>query len=196
VRIAAWLVVVATALASAGPAAAAGRAAPLPPPDRDALARLFDRAVAPLGLHVSRGALEDPPTYRVNPHGRHLAIYLQPTGSYTTADYARNITRTAAVFLPVVFRRWKDLRSFDVCQEPPPSVTSDPTAPPVTQLLVSRAGAARIDWRHLSLTRLLRVGPTGRAKPRLAPSDFNLYVVPTVRSDPGYARAATAAGRR
>lgn len=142
-------------LAVASPVLAARPSSKLPPADSPAaVARIFDPALAPLGLHLTRAMLESRRTYEVNPNGTHLALYVAPTGAYTAAQYRQNFNRVAAIFLPAVFRRWPGLASFDVCQEPLASVDSRPEAPPVTQLTVSRRGAAQIRWSHSSLQQI------------------------------------------
>ena len=146
---------VACVAALGAPAAPAGALTPagpgLPPPQEAAIARLFNPQLARLGLHVSRASLEQPPRYTPSATGRHLAVYAVPTGSYSGADYQRNITAVARIFLPLVFKRWRNLESFDVCQEPLPSIDPRPEAPPLTQVFVTRRGAARVDWAHASL---------------------------------------------
>jgi len=131
-------------------------AATLPPSSRVALTRLFRAAAAKQGFRISRAALQDPtqPGYGSDPHGTHLAIYLEPTGSMTPQEYAERVMPTARIFLPKVFRRWKGLQSFDVCLEPAPEVDNSPEPPPVTQIYVERPGAEAVDWSTLSLAEL------------------------------------------
>ena len=137
----------------------------------------------PLGLHVSRASLEQPPRYTPSPTGRHLAVYAVPLGPYTATDYTANITRVARAFLPQVFQRWSGLVSFDVCQEPLPSVDPDPEAPSVTKLVVTRRGASGIDWAHVTVAELQRGSRTrsGRANPNLY-----LYIDTFTLSTPPY----------
>jgi hypothetical protein len=173
-----------------GPAGAAPihpRADDLPPPTEAAIASIFDAHLAPLGLHVSRAALQQPPTYAPDPKGRHLAVYALPSGKYDTADYERNIVKVARAFLPTVFRRWKGLLSFDVCQEPLPALDSRAEPPPVTQLLVTRRGAARIDWSHVTRRALER---TARAQQHHRHPDLMLYVDHTLLAEPSYQHPA------
>jgi hypothetical protein len=160
----------------------------LPPPGRAALARLFDAKLAPLGLHTTRAALESSASYRANANGRHLAIYVEPTGEYSNARYVANIVPVARLFLPVVFDRWKDLHSFDVCQEPPQAVDSTPEPAPFTQVLVNRRGAHEVRWKHAQLADLLAASALiDRSKQNTR--WFSVYVAPTLVTDRTYQAA-------
>jgi hypothetical protein len=185
-RSTARLAVVAAASAAllglAHPALAARPAGRLPPADQAALARLFDPALRPLGLRLVRGALERPPTYAVDPHGQHLAIYVQPIGVYTSGDYLDNVTRVASIFLPAVFRRWRGLRSFDVCQEPPAALDPSAEPLPVTQLVVTRRGAGEVRWQHVTLAGLV-------AAARRPGPDLVLYLDHGLVTNPLYGQA-------
>ena len=184
--------VVATGIAAlswASPALAVSASAKLPPPDSPAaVAQIFNPALAPLGLHLTRAMLEAPRTYEVDPRGNHLALYVQPTGAYTAAQYRRNFNRVAAIFLPAGFRRWPGLASFDVCQEPLPSVDNRPEASPVTQLTVSRRGAALIRWSHTQLKQILA------AERHINVRDLSVYVDNPVLREPGYQGSGTGTG--
>lgn len=160
----------------------------LPPPGRAALARLFDAKLAPLGLHTTRAALESSTSYRASANGRHLAIYVEPTGAYSNTQYVANIVPVARLFLPLVFDRWRDLRSFDVCQEPPQAVDSTPEPAPFTQVLVNRRGAQDVRWKHVQLTDLLAASAlvdVNKQNTRW----FSVYVAPALVTEPTY-RAA------
>jgi hypothetical protein len=155
----------------------------LPPNDFEALAEMFDEDLEPLGLRLTRGALIDTSSgYEESDTGRHLAVYVEPTGEYTTADYTDGIVPSAQVFLPEVFERWDRLQTFDVCQEPRPGEDDRKEPPPVTQLYSSREEADAIDWATVDLAQLVAA-----AEPRRR--DFRLYVSPTVRSDRSYTEA-------
>jgi hypothetical protein len=156
----------------------------LPPNDFDALAEMFDPQLEELGLRLTRGALVDTSEgYEVSDTGRHLALYVEPTGEYAAADYADNIVTTARLFLPLVFERWDRLETFDVCQEPRPGEDDREEPPPVTQLFVSRPDSADVDWANVTLPELVdATTPTS--------STFRLYVHPMLRSDPAYVEAA------
>jgi hypothetical protein len=167
--------------AGAACASDAGEERSLPPNDFQKLADIFDPQLKPLGLKLTRGALVDTSNgrYRPSDTGRHLAVYVEPTGDYTLADYAEGIVPSAQVFLPLVFERWDELDTFDVCQEPLPGVDDRKEPPPVTQLLVSRAEARELDWNDVSLADLLAAKEPARAS-------FTLYVAPEVMTDPGW----------
>jgi len=152
----------------------------LPPNDFDALAQMFDDELEPLGLRLTRGALIDTSSgYEESDTGRHLAVYVEPTGEYATADYVDGIVPSAQAFLPEVFERWDRLETFDVCQEPLPGADDREEPPPVTQLYASREEAAEIDWTTVDLGQLVAAAEPARR-------DFRLYVSPTVRSDPSF----------
>jgi hypothetical protein len=153
----------------------------LPPNDFDELADIFDPELEPLGLKLTRGALIDTRggRYRPSDTGRHLAVYVEPTGQYTPAEYAEGIVPSAQVFLPEVFRRWDHLKTFDVCQEPLPGQDDRKEPPPVTQLFLSRAEARDLDWKDVTLGELL----AAKEPPR---ESFSLYVAPAITSDPSW----------
>lgn len=153
----------------------------LPPNDFEQLADIFDAKLEPLGLKLTRGALIDTRhgRYRPSDTGRHLAVYVEPTGEYTPAEYAEGIVPSAQVFLPEVFERWDQLETFDVCQEPLPGVDDRKEPPPVTQLFLSRAESRDVDWTGVTLADLL----TAREPAR---ESFRLYVAPAITSDPSW----------
>lgn len=186
---AAGIAVVGVALTGTTADAAPPRA-DLPPAELADLAKLFRKDVAPLGLEISRGMLQNPETYRPDPNGTHLALYAEPTsGDYTSADYVRNFTKLTHRFIPKVFKRWKGLETFDICQEPFADTREAP--PPVTQIFVARRALDRVDnWRTATLTELLAAAPReqGRA------ADYFVYFAPSVRDDPTLAAAAREAG--
>jgi len=154
----------------------------LPPNDRERLAAVFDPALERLGLRLTRGTLVDTGEGRYEPSdtGRHLAVYVEPTGPYTPAQYAEGIVTSARVFLPEVFERWGDVETFDVCQEPLPAVDDRSEPPPVTQLYVTRREASGIEWSDVRLADLL-------AKREPQRPDYTLYVAPAVMADPAFA---------
>lgn len=156
----------------------------LPPNDFEQLVDIFDAELEPLGLKLTRGALIDTSNGRYQPSdtGRHLAVYVEPTGEYTTTEYAEGIVPSAQVFLPEVFERWDRLETFDVCQEPLPADDDREEPPPVTQLYLSRSDSERFDWKTVTLPELI-------AAAEGAGPEFRLYAAPPVRSDPAYAEA-------
>jgi hypothetical protein len=153
-RIAAALVVTAMAAAACGGATTATTLpATLPPHERTDLAEMFDPLVAPLGYHLTRAALIDRSTYAVDPSGGHLAIYLAPNADIALDTFASDFLGLVQVFLPVVFERWPELHSFDVCQEPFNSEAETP--PSLTIIDLTRETAALIDWAALDLAALI-----------------------------------------
>ena len=190
-------VVVALAIAAAalvvaaGPATAGAANANLPPADKAALAKLFRDELKPLGLRVSRGLLQNPETYDSDPKGTHLALYLTPTSSsYTTGDYVKNFARITRVFVPMVFDKWKGLRTFDICQEPVDDPRDEP--PPITQIYVSRDALDRVgSWKQATLVELLAAAPKDR---RQRGADYYVYFNNDIRQDPTFQKAAGEAG--
>jgi hypothetical protein len=187
------LVATLTVVPSAG--AHVHAASDLPPAGRAALARLFDPQLAPLGLRTTRAALQDPDRYERSAQGTHLAIYVEPIapGPVDRAVYVRNIVKVARIFLPFVYDRWSDLKSFDVCQEPEPALDPRPVPAPVTQLVASRAGAAAVKWKHATLATLLAKADAVNGK-RGAADPLALYVSPRSLAEPAYQDALRRAG--
>ena len=186
------LVIAAGALAVAtGPATAGAANANLPPADKAALAKLFRKELQPLGLRVSRGLLQNAETYEPDPKGTHLALYLTPkSSSYATADYVANFAKITRVFVPMVFDKWKGLRTFDICQEPVDDPRDEP--PPVTQIYVSRDALDRVgNWKKATLVELLAASPKDR---RQRGADYYVYFNGDIRRDPTFQKAADEAG--
>jgi hypothetical protein len=180
--------VTAAILASIVPAAPVAADAPhrrLPPADRDAIAAIFDPLLAPLGLVTTRAVLQRTDTYEPDPEGRHLAVYVEPTGSYTDAQFVESFATVARVYLPKVFNRWKGLRSFDVCQEPIPGVDDREAPPPVTQLLVNRRTSKDIDWADATLADMLELARANEDES----GAFTLFVAEALMDEPAYVEA-------
>jgi hypothetical protein len=169
------------------PAGAAG--SDLPPSNRAALAKMFRDDLKPLGLRVSRGRLQNPETYKEDPNGTHLALYVTPTSSkYATADYVRNFAKITRVFVPLVFDRWKGLQSFDICQEPANDPRDEP--PPVTQIFMKRTALDRVgSWNRATLLDLLAASPKDQRG-----AEYYVYFDRDVLQDPTFQKAADAAG--
>ena len=176
-------------------ALAADRAEPaLPPSARKDLAAVFDPKLRPFGLRVTRAALVDAMNHR-DQHGTHLAIYVEPTGSYTAQDYVDGTVDVTRVFLPYVFTRWKGLRSFDVCQEPSPAVDDRPEPAPETQVFASRVGSRAIDWSSADLaTLVVRSEEAAASADVTRPMAFSVSVAAHLRDTPAYRAAVGAAG--
>ncbi len=172
--------------AAAAVVATTVHASPLPPSDRTDLVAIFDPKVRRFGLRVTRASLVNANEQR-SKSGTHLAIYVEPTGRYTPQDYIDGAVDVTRVFLPYVFTRWKGLRSFDVCQEPPPAVDDRLSPAPETQVFATRAGSKRIDWPTVDVADLIRrsnseVAAAGSARD----AAFSLYVAPHLQNTPAY----------
>ena len=144
----------------------------------------------PLGLRVTRAALVNPKNER-SARGTHLAIYVEPTGEYTPQDYIDGAVDVSRVFLPTVFRRWKGLQSFDVCQEPHPEVDDSLSPSPETQIYATRAGNAAIDWAKVDVASLVASSNAeeAAAKQQQRPADFSLFVAQHLQLTPAYKAA-------
>ncbi len=160
----------------------------LPPNDVGTLRRLYDPALAALGLRLTRGALIDTSgdSYMPSDSGTHLALYVEPLDdTYTPADYVEGLWTVSALVTPDVFARWSGVASYDICQEPPPSVDDDKDPLPYTQINLTRAESAAFDWASGSLPVLLAAARTS--------GDFDLVVAKEVRTTPQYQAANSAA---
>jgi hypothetical protein len=191
---AAFVVAIVLLLAPAGAASAASSSLSLPPSARKDLVAIFGKKVAPFGLRVTRAALVNPKEKR-DPKGTHLAIYVEPTGRYTPDDYLTGTITVTRVFLPYVFHRWNDLKSFDVCQEPRPAVDDSPVPVPETQVYATRAGAKLVDWPTATLATMIETSQTeATAAGTQRPVRFSLFVTKHLQNIPTYqAAAATSA---
>ena len=181
VRARALVVLVLAVALSNGACASDDEPQSLPPNDFEQLADIFDPELEPLGLRLARGALIDTRNGRYEPsdNGRHLAVYVEPTGEYTVADYAAGIVPSAQVFLPEVFTRWDGLATFDVCQEPLPGTDDRKEPPPITQLYLSRAEARQFNWRTVTLADLVAAEDPVR-------ESYRLFVTPDIEADPTF----------
>ena len=187
------LALIASALIGIVPATAAVPHRRLPPPDREDLVRIFDPKVADLGFRTTRARLQNLETYAIDPKGRHLAIYLEPIEEgFTDAEYVAAVTETAKVFLPMVFKRWKGLESFDVCLEPLPTEDSSDEPPPITQLLVTRDGLGDVKWKKVALSELIAASNANDESDH-AERSFYLYFVPRLDELPELVDARAAA---
>jgi hypothetical protein len=172
--------------------AAVPAGASLPPSARADLVAIFGPKVRRFGLRVTRAALVDTKEKR-SPHGTHLAIYVEPTGTYTPQDYIDGTVDVTKVFLPYVFARWKDLKSFDVCQEPRPEVDNRKVPPPETQVYASRAGSHMVDWSTADVADLVSTSDTEAAAAGAArPVAFSLFVAAHLENTPAYQNAVAA----
>jgi hypothetical protein len=192
VRRIAALVAVMLFVSPAIPAGAGTSRAELPAAGE--VVRIFDPLLEPLGLRITRANLVSLSTGRYDDDGHHLAVYAEPTGDYTDAEYVKNFRRVAAIFLPKVFRRWSSIESFDVCQEPLPAIDPSPEPIPITQITVSRGGAKGIHWSRASLADLLVVATRHQAD-ETAP-EFSLFFDESVKDEPAFVRSEANAARR
>jgi hypothetical protein len=131
----------------------------VPPLDALDLEPMYGAALADIGLQLTdRGGLIDISGggYKQSESGHHLALYVEPTGDRTVEEYIDGIRDVAVVFSDV-FERWPGLESFDVCQEPVEDDGDPTTEPlPVTQIVITREQAAKIDWDTVSVAELVR----------------------------------------
>ena len=166
----------------------------LPPQDLSSIRKVYDEALATMGLTLTRGALIDLTggRYEPSPDGRHLALYVEPIDGRTDEEYAEAAWTLSALITPDVFARWSGLDSYDICQEPLAEVDPSPEPNPVTQLNLTRAAADTVDWTNGSLTDLLVAARQS--------TDLRMYVNREIRETPIYraandeARAIVGAG--
>lgn len=156
----------------------------LPPNDKAAIERVFAAKLRRLGVRLTRGALVDRKTGKPSAKGTHLAVYVEPTKAFTADDYARGTVSTLRAFIPSTFERWGGLDSFDLCQEPLPTVDAQPEPPPETKVDLTKEASRKVRWGDLDLARLLT-----DAK-RLGPRALSVYAKPDVRNTALYQRAA------
>jgi hypothetical protein len=160
----------------------------LPPNDIGSLRRLYDPALATMGLRLTRGALIDTSNdgYAPSDSGTHLALYVEPLDdNHTDADYVEGLWTLSALVTPDVFARWSGVQSYDICQEPPPSVDDKSEPLPYTQINLTREVAESIDWANGDLTDLLAAARTD--------PDFDLVLKRELRQTPEYKAAGEAA---
>jgi hypothetical protein len=162
----------------------------MPPNDVGSLRRLYDPVLEPMGLRLTRGALIDTSNDQYTPSndGTHLALYVEPTGPYTDEQYIDGFWSVTALITPDVFARWPGIETYDICQEPLPADDDREEPFPVTQINITRAAAATIDWANGDLVDLLFVARTD--------PDTQIVVNRDIRKNPAYEAADTAARQR
>jgi hypothetical protein len=161
----------------------------LPPNDIAYLRRLYDPVLEPMGVRITYGGLSDPArAYAEDNNGTHLALYVEPTGSYSTEQYVDGLWTISALMTPDVFARWPELLSFDVCQEPRPGEDDSDKPPPVTQILLTREQSQTIDWENGDLVDLL---VAKELNPKML-----VNINTEIRRAPGYGAAVAAARTR
>ena len=188
--VAALALAVACALSAPLTASPAHAGSELPPAKLAALKKTFNAKVKPLGLRITRALLQNIETYRPDPEGTHLALYVEPIrAGYSDTRYVENFTTLTRRFIPAVFDRWPALESFDICQEPVDDAREVP--PPTTQIFVARTALGRVsDWRRADLEQLLAASP----RVRDVASGYFVYFAPELRDEPTFAEAAANAG--
>lgn len=125
---------------------------PVPPDDLGRLRGVVESWLAPSGLVVTRASVRDSATA-----GPHLAVYAEPAESEGWDDqrFLDTVVPSAAAFFPAAFDRWSGIGSADLCLEPTPEENDDEAPPVKTQLVVTRAGSASVDWPGASLAALI-----------------------------------------
>jgi hypothetical protein len=157
----------------------------LPPNDKAAIEKVFRSELDRLGLRLTRGALVDLESGRPTSKGTHLAVYVEPVGPYSADEYAGSIVSVTKVFAPRAFDTWRGLVSFDVCQEPLPSVDTRPEPPPKTKVDMTRNASDKVDWDNLDLQQLLV------DEKRLGKRELSVYADTEVRRTTMYQGART-----
>jgi hypothetical protein len=154
----------------------------LPPAGALDLEPIFGAPLAELGLKLTdRGGLIDRHGggYEPSASGTHLALYVEPIGPRTVTQYIDGIRGVAVVFADI-FERWPGLESYDVCQEPVGEDDPSGAEPlPVTQIELTKAEAAAIDWDTVSVIDLVRASLA-------TPPGLTLRVSSALASDPAY----------
>lgn len=153
----------------------------LPPAGALELEPIYGEALADLGLELTdRGGLIDRRGggYEPSASGAHLALYVEPIGPRTVSQYLDGIRGVAVVFADV-FERWPGLESYDVCQEPGGEDPSGEEPLPVTQIELTKAEAAAIDWDTASVVDLVRASLAD-------PPGLTLRVSSGLANDPAY----------
>jgi len=160
----------------------------LPPNDVSTLRRLYDDALEPFGVRLTRGALIDRTNDQYVPSntGSHLALYVEPIADYSPEQYVEGFWTISAFITPDVFARWPELESYDICQEPLPAEDDRAEPFPITQINLTREAAAAIDWQDGDLVDLLVASRTN--------PDVKVVVNRELRESPAY-RAADDAAR-
>lgn len=159
----------------------------LPPVDPLAIAPLFEDELAEIGVRLTdRGGLVDRSNgYEFSPTGDHVALYVEPVGTYTDEQYVDGIVSITRAVAPLLFATYEGVASFDICQEPRPEEDLRDEPPPVTQIEMTRDQVEAVDWGAVDLVDLLERQAAGEL--------VYLRVSPTVAIVESYARAAATA---
>ena len=155
-----------------------------PPAKSLDLAPIYGAQLARLGLRLTdRGGLIDVSGdgYAPSPNGTHLALYVEPIGTRTVAQYIEGIRAVPLVFADL-FRRWPSLESYDVCQEPIGTDGTTAAEPvPVTQIALTKAQAGAIEWSSITVADLVKAAHTD-------PPEVGLSVDPTLSAEPAFTK--------
>ncbi len=179
------VLVLAGVFAAPGGAASGATNNALPPSGRKELVKLFRARLEPLGLRITRAALVDADNNR-SADGTHLALYVEPTGKYSDADYLDGIPTVSRLFLPSLFREWPGLRSFDICQEPKPADDSRAEPPPETQVFVLKQGLDRVKWKSADLGDLLTASAHAQLDRGAVRTELQVFVASHLRNHARY----------
>ena len=136
-----------------------GEALDLPPNDVDELRAIFDPRFEPLGQRVTRAGLYRLDGFEPDDRGDHLALYVEPIDpageGWDRARYVEMVAPGVAASAPFIFEQWADVKTMDVCQEPPQAEAPEDEPPVETQILIRRVDAERIDWADVDLADLI-----------------------------------------
>lgn len=163
--------------------------ADLPENDERALIELFDPMFEPIGQRVTRIGLYDlSEGFDLSDTGDHVAIYVEPIddAEWDTARYVSAIAPGVAACSPFIFETWAGVNTMDVCQEPSNEEFPEPEPPIVTQVQLSRADSAFIDWDDVELADLIAARLRSPQTARVAAND-------DVEADPTWIAAEEAA---
>jgi hypothetical protein len=154
-----------------------------PPISFEGLQAIYQPAVEPLGLDLTRAAVNDFES------GLHLALYVVPRDDTSGPEgYLDRVLPLLAALQPHLFEQFPALVSFDICQEPVQAGgREDEFPPPVTLVLLEREAFESVpDWSTATLADLaaaVRVLPTGQ-----------FDVIPQIERLDAYAEYDDAAG--
>lgn len=157
-----------------------------PPSAFDELAEVYDPMLEEHDLVLTRAEVIDRTDgrYEPSPTGTHLALYVEPTGSQSNEEYLDLLVLLTAEITPQVFLEYGSIESYDICQEPLPSEDSSPEPIPVTQVEITRAAAADIDFGALDLPGLLAMANIEANPP------VRVYADPRLKALPAWLDAA------
>lgn len=163
----------------------------IPANDEQALKDLFDPFLEPIGQKVTRVGLYDVSVgFVLSDTGDHVAIYAEPIDfegeGWDTARYIEATAPGMAATAPFVFDTWAGVNSMDLCQEPPQAESPEPEPPIKTQINLSRADSAFIDWENVTLPDLI-------AARLRSPQTARASAGPEIRAHPDWIAAEAAA---